>query len=130
MTQLLSWTCSVSLSFGRKYSVVPSILSLINCLYLILKMGSTDSCGAWIYACYYCLQLLTYYKVNLKCKLMTKLEFPSTSSIFTVHYFAFRYVNTACNSLRLILKNFATVIKSNIDGPTQSVGVDISRQER
>lgn len=40
------------------------------------------------------------------------------------------YVNTACNSLRLILKNFATVIKTNIESPTQSVGVDISRQER
>lgn len=40
------------------------------------------------------------------------------------------YVNTACNSLRLVLKNFATVIKSNIETPTQSVGVDISRQER
>lgn len=40
------------------------------------------------------------------------------------------YVTTACNSLRLILKNFATVIKSNIESPTQSVGVDISRQER
>ncbi|OXA46792.1 hypothetical protein Fcan01_18512 [Folsomia candida] len=32
--------------------------------------------------------------------------------------------------LRLILKNFGNVIKANIDGPIQTVGVDISREER
>ncbi len=32
--------------------------------------------------------------------------------------------------LRLILKNFGNVIKSNIEGPIQTVGVDISREER
>ena len=32
--------------------------------------------------------------------------------------------------MKLILKNFASVIKSNIDSPIQTVGVDISREER
>jgi len=40
------------------------------------------------------------------------------------------YVTTSCNSLRLILKNFAPVIKTNIEIPSQGVGVDITRQER
>lgn len=40
------------------------------------------------------------------------------------------YVTTSCNSLRLILKNFATIIKTNIEIPSQGVGVDITRQER
>jgi len=40
------------------------------------------------------------------------------------------YVNASAAALKLILKNFATVIKSNIDQPTSSVGVDISKEER
>ena len=32
--------------------------------------------------------------------------------------------------MKLILKNFGSVIKSNIDSPIQTVGVDISREER
>jgi katanin p80 WD40 repeat-containing subunit B1 len=40
------------------------------------------------------------------------------------------YINAACGALKLILKKFAPVIKSNIDNPGSSVGVDISREER
>ena len=35
-----------------------------------------------------------------------------------------------CDAMKLILKNFGSVIKSNIDSPIQTVGVDISREER
>jgi katanin p80 WD40 repeat-containing subunit B1 len=41
-----------------------------------------------------------------------------------------RYINVGCGAMKLILKNFASVIKSNIDSPVQTVGVDISREER
>ena len=41
-----------------------------------------------------------------------------------------RHMTAGCNSLRLILKNFASVIKTNIESPIQTVGVDISREER
>jgi len=40
------------------------------------------------------------------------------------------YINVGCGATKLILKNFASVIKSNIDSPVQTVGVDISREER
>ena len=41
------------------------------------------------------------------------------------------YVNNSAAAMKLILKNFATVIKSNIDSGTgSSVGVDISKEER
>lgn len=40
------------------------------------------------------------------------------------------YINVGCGAAKLILKNFASVIKSNIDSPVQTVGVDISREER
>lgn len=40
------------------------------------------------------------------------------------------YINTGCAAMKLILKNFASVIKSNIDSPVGTVGVDISREER
>jgi len=40
------------------------------------------------------------------------------------------YVNSSAAALKLILKNFATVIKSNIDSPGSAVGVDISKEER
>ncbi|XP_021342965.1 katanin p80 WD40 repeat-containing subunit B1-like isoform X2 [Mizuhopecten yessoensis] len=39
------------------------------------------------------------------------------------------YVMTACNALKIILRNFGPVIKSNLTAPP-SVGVDISREER
>ena len=40
------------------------------------------------------------------------------------------YVNNSAAALKLILKNFAPVIKSNIDAPGNTVGVDISKEER
>jgi len=40
------------------------------------------------------------------------------------------YVNTSASALKLILKNFSPVIKSNIDTPCNTVGVDISKEER
>ncbi|KAI0210792.1 Katanin p80 WD40 repeat-containing subunit B1 [Lamellibrachia satsuma] len=39
------------------------------------------------------------------------------------------YIHTGCAALRLILKNFASVIKANITAPP-SIGVDITREER
>ncbi|XP_076354215.1 katanin p80 WD40 repeat-containing subunit B1-like isoform X2 [Tachypleus tridentatus] len=39
------------------------------------------------------------------------------------------YMSVGCASLKLILKNFATVIKTNITAPP-GIGVDISREER
>ena len=41
-----------------------------------------------------------------------------------------RYITVGCDAMKLILKNFGSVIKSNIDSPIQTVGVDISREER
>lgn len=40
------------------------------------------------------------------------------------------YVAGAATALKLILKNFGTVIRTNIDSPSTSVGVDISKEER
>jgi len=40
------------------------------------------------------------------------------------------YMTVGCNTLRLILRNFAPVIKTNVQAPIQTVGVDISREER
>ena len=40
------------------------------------------------------------------------------------------YVNNSAAALKLVLKNFAPVIKSNIDAPGNTVGVDISKEER
>jgi hypothetical protein len=37
------------------------------------------------------------------------------------------YVSGAAAALKLILKNFGTVIRTNIDSPSTSVGVDISK---
>ncbi|XP_076330249.1 katanin p80 WD40 repeat-containing subunit B1-like isoform X3 [Tachypleus tridentatus] len=39
------------------------------------------------------------------------------------------YMTVGCSSLKLILKNFATVIKTNVVAPP-GIGVDISREER
>ena len=41
----------------------------------------------------------------------------------------FRHIQTGCSAMKLILKNFASVIKSNIDS-APGVNVDISREER
>jgi katanin p80 WD40 repeat-containing subunit B1 len=38
-------------------------------------------------------------------------------------------MNTACAALRLILRNFGSVIKNNAAG-SSAIGVDISREER
>lgn len=46
------------------------------------------------------------------------------------NFLHFRYISAGCGAMKLILKNFASVIKSNIDSPVQTVGVDISREER
>ncbi|KYB27617.1 Katanin p80 WD40 repeat-containing subunit B1-like protein [Tribolium castaneum] len=40
------------------------------------------------------------------------------------------YVTTGCNTLKLILKHFGPVIKSNVQSPVGSFGVDIPREER
>ena len=42
----------------------------------------------------------------------------------------FRYITVGCEAMKLILKNFGSVIRANIDSPMQTVGVDISREER
>ncbi|XP_053211179.1 katanin p80 WD40 repeat-containing subunit B1-like isoform X3 [Panonychus citri] len=39
------------------------------------------------------------------------------------------YMTVGCSALKLILKNFATIIKTNITAPP-GIGVDISREER
>jgi len=53
---------------------------------------------------------------------------PSILQLLQSRYEA--HMTAGCNSLRLILKNFASVIKTNIESPIQTVGVDISREER
>lgn len=40
------------------------------------------------------------------------------------------YVTCGGNALKLMIKNFAVMIKSNMSGPIHTVGVDISREER
>ena len=40
-----------------------------------------------------------------------------------------RYITVGCGAMKLILKNFGSVIKTNIDSPV-TMGVDISREER
>ncbi|XP_043471346.1 katanin p80 WD40 repeat-containing subunit B1 isoform X1 [Leptopilina heterotoma] len=40
------------------------------------------------------------------------------------------YVTVGCSALRLILRNFAPVIKSNVEAPLHTIGVDVSREER
>lgn len=39
-------------------------------------------------------------------------------------------MTTGCNTLKLILKHFGPVIKTNVQSPVGSFGVDISREER
>ncbi|ODN03976.1 Katanin p80 WD40 repeat-containing subunit B1 [Orchesella cincta] len=53
---------------------------------------------------------------------------PSILQLLQSRYEA--HLTAGCNALRLILKNFASVIKTNIESPIQTVGVDISREER
>ncbi|OAD54327.1 Katanin p80 WD40-containing subunit B1 [Eufriesea mexicana] len=40
------------------------------------------------------------------------------------------YITVGCSALRLILRNFASVIKSNVEAPLHTIGVDVSREER
>ncbi|KAJ8683410.1 hypothetical protein QAD02_019202, partial [Eretmocerus hayati] len=40
------------------------------------------------------------------------------------------YVNVGCSGLRIILRNFAPVIKSNVEAPLHTIGVDVPREER
>ncbi|XP_020283802.1 katanin p80 WD40 repeat-containing subunit B1 isoform X2 [Pseudomyrmex gracilis] len=40
------------------------------------------------------------------------------------------YITVACTALRLILRNFSPVIKSNVEAPLHTIGVDVSREER
>ncbi|XP_078046137.1 katanin p80 isoform X3 [Augochlora pura] len=40
------------------------------------------------------------------------------------------YITVGSSALRLILRNFASVIKSNVEAPLHSIGVDVSREER
>ncbi|XP_063229661.1 katanin p80 WD40 repeat-containing subunit B1 isoform X2 [Bacillus rossius redtenbacheri] len=40
------------------------------------------------------------------------------------------YMKVGSDSLRLVLRNFAPIIKTNVHAPIQTVGVDISREER
>jgi len=40
------------------------------------------------------------------------------------------YVETGCSVIRLVLKSFAAVIKSNMAAPPVSMGCDIVREER
>ena len=46
------------------------------------------------------------------------------------YYYCFRYITVGCSALRLILRNFASVIKSNVEAPLHTIGVDVSREER
>lgn len=39
-------------------------------------------------------------------------------------------MTVGCNALRLILRNFSSLIKTNVQAPVGTVGVDISREER
>ncbi|XKL61615.1 hypothetical protein PGB90_001448 [Kerria lacca] len=40
------------------------------------------------------------------------------------------YMSVCCESLQLILKNFSTVIKTNVQWSSPTIGVDISKEER
>ena len=62
----------------------------------------------------------------MKCKLLC---LPKKGHKFEFSLFC-RYITVGCDAMKLILKNFGSVIKSNIDSPIQTVGVDISREER
>ncbi len=43
--------------------------------------------------------------------------------------YIYSYVQTGCGALKVILRNFAPVIKANMAAPP-GLGVDISREER
>lgn len=35
-----------------------------------------------------------------------------------------------CNALRLIVRNFSSVVRANVSAPVRTLGVDIPREER
>lgn len=45
-------------------------------------------------------------------------------------FLCFRYMTSACDTLKLILKLFGSVIRNNVQSPVGSFGVDIPREER
>jgi hypothetical protein len=52
-------------------------------------------------------------------------NFPLNSFVFSFY----SYVETGCTAIKIILRNFSSVIKGNITAPP-SIGVDITREER
>lgn len=40
------------------------------------------------------------------------------------------YMQCGCNALRLIVRNFSSVVKANVSAPVRALGVDIPRDER
>jgi katanin p80 WD40 repeat-containing subunit B1 len=42
----------------------------------------------------------------------------------------FSYIQTGASVVKLVLRNFAPVIKSNMAAPPVAVGVDVVREER
>ncbi|XP_078689523.1 katanin p80 WD40 repeat-containing subunit B1-like isoform X2 [Branchiostoma floridae x Branchiostoma belcheri] len=40
------------------------------------------------------------------------------------------YCHTACNALKIVLRSFSSIIKTNVQAPPMGGGVDISREER
>jgi len=53
---------------------------------------------------------------------------PNTTALFNSQYES--YIETACEAVQLIMKNFGRIIKDNIKSPPKSGGIDISREER
>lgn len=41
-----------------------------------------------------------------------------------------RYMQCGCNALRLIVRNFSSVVRANVSAPVRTLGVDIPREER
>lgn len=40
------------------------------------------------------------------------------------------YMQCGCNALRLIMRNFSSVVRANVSAPVRTLGVDIPREER
>ncbi|XP_034829696.1 katanin p80 WD40 repeat-containing subunit B1-like [Maniola hyperantus] len=40
------------------------------------------------------------------------------------------YMQSGCNALRLIVRNFSSVVRANVSAPVRTLGVDIPREER
>ncbi|KRT81928.1 hypothetical protein AMK59_5986, partial [Oryctes borbonicus] len=68
-------------------------------------------------------QKYTIWSLDLCVLLLPKIEELLLSKFET-------YISRGCESLKLILRHFAPVIKTNIQSPVGSFGVDISREER